>query len=147
MQDMGSGIINTDYIDGLIAKLEAATSEEELTKYAEDALGPLTGQLAGIKAQIEYLAPFLALLNPPTLAEVITWLTKFITAQIAPQVQAHAKCLAQVAVVTSEIQRAQAAIEKARVRIAQTKSKVKLLENKAASAKAKAKKVSGTIGL
>jgi hypothetical protein len=140
MKDMGSEIVNTDYIDGLIAKVEAATSTAELEAYAADLLQPISGQLAGIQAQIEYLAPFLALLSPPTLPEIITWVTKLITAQIAPQVEAYTKCVAQAAIIAQKLAQAEQAVEKAKARIA-------AMQNKADALKSKAQKATSAIGV
>ena len=70
----------------------------ELQNAINEALGKINGLIDALKKQLEALNPFLALLEgPSSLADVIKWIKKFITAFVGPQVNAYYITLKQYA--------------------------------------------------
>lgn len=115
----GTELIAEQYIDALIARINAALNLSDLQQAVEDGVQPITGQLEVIAWEIQMLAPLLALLNPPTIdpTKIVTWITDFIAAQIAPQVAAYHKHVAQLAALTAKVAQIESAVERARERI------------------------------
>lgn len=115
----GTELIAEHYIDALIARIHAALNLSDLQYAIEDGVQPITSQLDAIALEIQMLAPLLALLNPPTVdpTKIVTWITDFITAQIAPQVATYHKHVAQLAALTAKVAQIESALDRARERI------------------------------
>jgi hypothetical protein len=126
MPGPGATLINTAQIQALIDKINTATNTDDLEAYAQEALAPIENQIAWIRYYIELLAPLLALLNPPTIdpAKIVTWITEFITAQIAPQVEAYGHYVEQLATITAKLDEVRAAANNARQRIEHLASQI-----------------------
>ena len=119
MNAQGSEIVNTAFFDGLVDKVNSATSTAELQKHVNSAFGALSAHKAAILTQVENLAPWLELLSLPAAnpAEIVTWLGKLVTAQIAPQVAAATTYAAQVTATVSKAAELATAVRNAEQRL------------------------------
>jgi len=115
----GSAVINTAYFDSLVDRLNSAVDISDLQDTVDDAFGSLSAHKAAVMAQIEALAPFLALLNPPTIdpSKIVTWITSLITTQIAPQVQVYTQYATEIAMLTSKVGELTSAVSAAEQRL------------------------------
>jgi hypothetical protein len=115
MNGQGTQIVNTALFDSLIAKINAAKNAVDLTRYVDQVMEPVHAQLSYVQAEIDRLAPFLALLNPPTTdpIKIVEWITKLIGLNIQPQVQAYYSYVSQIALLTAKVTQLEAAIRSA----------------------------------
>lgn len=115
----GSEIVNTAYFDGLVARVNAATSTAELQSHVNDAFASLSAQKAAVTAQLTSLAPYVELLTLPAAnpAEIVTWLGKLATSLVAPQVAAATTYTAQLSAMTAKVADLTAAVQSAEQRL------------------------------
>lgn len=110
--------INPAYFADLTEKVNNAQTCAELQAASAQIMDALNAQVSVIEAQITALGPLAALLSAPTSpTAAVTWITNFISAQIAPQYAAVAKYTAQVTQLATEISNLTGAIEAAASRI------------------------------
>ena len=105
--NQGSGLINNQYYDSIIEKINNCTTCEDLQEATAGALSVIQAEQKAIQDQLTALAPILALLDPPTSpSSVITWVTDFITSYLTPMVKPslnYSLQLAQIAQKTAEL--------------------------------------------
>jgi hypothetical protein len=83
----GSTIFNTQVIDTITAQVNAAQSCAELQALITSRMDSLIATKLGINDQIALLAPLVSLVTAPTNpAEVLTWITNFITGFLEPYI-------------------------------------------------------------
>ena len=98
---MGQLPINPDYFMNQIARLESAGSCAELQEMTTEIMASLKGMTDGITAQMESIAPILALLQTPS--NPITWIASFITHVLTPMYKPYISYTAQLAQVIISI--------------------------------------------
>lgn len=115
MNGQGTSPINTAMFDSLIAKINAAKNAVDLTRYVNQAMAPVNAQVSYVQAEIDRLAPFLALLDPPGAdpLKIVEWITKLIGVNIQPQVQAYYTYVQMIAQLTAKVAQLEAAIRSA----------------------------------
>lgn len=120
MLEQGTELVNTDYFDSLIDKINSATNAAELQIYINEAFPSLAAQKTAITAQIKSLAPFLELAKTPSAAVlgggangIVSWITKLISASILPQITAYENYAAQMTLLVEKISKLEAAVSNA----------------------------------
>ncbi|MCC7632574.1 hypothetical protein [Stenotrophomonas rhizophila] len=119
MNPQGSLPFNAETFERLADQINAVQSCAELQALTDEAMQSANALLAGIGAQMSALQPMLALLSPPGVnpAQIVTWITDFITAFLQPYVKPMLVLPLQIAQITAAIAKLQAAIESASSRI------------------------------
>lgn len=119
MNAQGSQIVNAAYFDGLVDKIDSATSTAELQKHVNSAFGALAAHKSAALAQVSALAPYLELLTLPTAnpTAIVTWLQKLVAAQIAPQVAAATTYAAQITATAAKVTALTTAVQNAEQRL------------------------------
>jgi hypothetical protein len=98
------GIIDTAFFTATTAAIGACESNAELQALATEAMNTLNGFQLTISAQLELLAPQLALLTAPTNpGAAVTWVENFITSYLTPQLKADATYVAKAAALAAQI--------------------------------------------
>lgn len=112
-------VVNDKYFDDLVARIDAVDQPAQLQALVDQTVPSFQAQKDQITAQIDKLAPFLALATIPAAnpAAIVTWITDFVTASVAPQVEAHANQVAQLAQTSAQIGRVTTALENAKERL------------------------------
>lgn len=110
---------NPEPFERLADQINAVRTCEELQALADQALQSANTLLAGIGAQLAALKPIMALLTAPGAnpAQIVTWITDFISAFLQPYVQPMMVLPAQIAGVSAAIANLQSAITAAASRI------------------------------
>lgn len=119
MIPQGSLPFNAETISRLTEQLATVQTCDELQIIAGEAMASINGQLAGITAQMAALQPIMALLTAPGAnpAQIVTWITDFISAFLAPYVKPIVTLQLQVAQIAAAVAQLQAAIDSASSRI------------------------------
>ncbi|MGO4704080.1 hypothetical protein [Dyella sp. 2RAB6] len=113
MLGQGSSIINTAYFDALKVRANGIRSCEDLQAFTSEVMGSLNANVAAINQQLAMLQPILALLKPPAAnpAEIVSWLTNFITAFLTPYAKPAVVYVAQVAAVMAAMAELQSLLQ------------------------------------
>lgn len=113
------GIINTAYYDSVVQRIESCGTCDDIQKALNDATAGVTDQLANITARLAVLQPYIALATAPGAnpAQIVTWITDFIAAQITPMVNASITLPLQMAQLATLPPRFIAAADAAKDRI------------------------------
>lgn len=117
MQAQGTGPLDTDYFVALTARINAINVCADLQVAVDDVMASIQAEKDAIEAQLEALAPILALLNPPSLDEIVSWVANFITAVLGPIYLPYAKYGEELAQLATQITSLVTAIENAAARI------------------------------
>ena len=116
MEAQGSQIVNLSYFTNLTASINGASSCAELQALVTQAFSSLAAQEAAIKAELAALQPILALLSPPTLGSIITWVTSFISLVLTPMIKPTITYAAQLTALAAQISALIAAISAAQAK-------------------------------
>jgi len=119
MNPQGSLPFNAETFDRLAEQINAVQSCAELQALTDEAMQSANALLSGIGAQMAALQPMMALLTAPGAnpAQIVTWITDFISAVLQPYVKPMVVLPVQIAQVTAAIAKLQAAIGTASARI------------------------------
>ena len=118
MTPQGTSLVDTTYIDNLIARASSVSLCSDLQQLATAAMASLQAHVTALEGQISLLLPFQALLEVPTdLGSALTWIEKLIAAQIQPAVTAYTNAVEQLAQITVKIAQLVSALEGAAARI------------------------------
>src|SRR5213592_591237 len=119
MNPQGSLPFNAETFAKLAEQIEAASTCSELQALTSEAMGSANALLSGIGAQMAALQPIMALLTAPCAnpAQIVTWITDFITAFLQPYVKPMLVLPIQIAQITAAIAQLQSAIDSAASRI------------------------------
>lgn len=91
-------VVNVEYINSLVAQIEAVNTCEKLQEVSAKALDSLNAQLADMQEKLDELAPLTELLTAPTdPQEVIEWIQNLIDRVIQPMTLPVAGYQAQIA--------------------------------------------------
>lgn len=115
MIEQSTAIINTSYFDSLTEKIKAAPDAVSLQKYVDEIFASLKAQKSALLDQGAQLEPYLALADGPGAnpSEIVTWINKFITASIMPQVKAYATAMATCVQVIDSVSSLSSAVQTA----------------------------------
>ncbi len=103
MIKQGTAIVNTEHLDSLIDRVNAATDAADLQKVSKEATDMITAQSAAIGQQLTALAPMLQLLEvPKSPVEVVTWAKKFIDSYLGPVLKPYTTYPAQLAILSAK---------------------------------------------
>lgn len=82
-------IINTAYFDSVIARIEGCGTCDTIQAALDDATGSVTAQLGSLTEKLAVLQPYIALATAPGAnpAQLATWITDLIAAQIEPMLK------------------------------------------------------------
>lgn len=82
-------IINTAYYDSVVDRIKSCGTCEDIQAALNDATGSVAAQQAALTAKLAALQPYMALASPPGAnpAQIVTWITDFIKAQIEPMIK------------------------------------------------------------
>lgn len=104
-------VVNVEYIDSLVAQIEAVNTCEKLQEVAAKALESLNAQLADMQAKLDEFAPLIELLTAPTDPQkVIAWIQKLIDKVIRPMTLPVAGYQAQITAQIAAVARLTTAI-------------------------------------
>ena len=80
--------VNMAYFDSVIARIESCGTCADIQAALDDSSGIVQAQLDSLAERMQMLQPYLALLTPPSAnpAQIVTFLTDLIEAQIKPMV-------------------------------------------------------------
>ena len=95
----------SDWSKSMVKQIESVNTCQELQIILDDVTETLNAQKAALAEQLAALAPIQALLTAPGIdpSKIVTWITDFIAAQLAPQYQAYLKTVTELTELTSEI--------------------------------------------
>lgn len=115
----GSLPFNTEVFAQLRARIDAVNTGDALQKVTDEAMTSINGVTGGITQQIAALQPILALLSPPSAnpAQIVTWLTNFITAFLQPYAKPAITLPIQIAALSAEVAALTASIQAAAARL------------------------------
>jgi len=119
MNPQGSLPFNAETFERLADQISAVQSCAELQALTDEAMQSANALLAGIGAQMAALQPMMALLSPPSVnpAQIVTWITSFISTFLQPYVKPMLVLPLQIAQITAAIAKLQNAIDSAASRI------------------------------
>lgn len=119
MNPQGALPVNVETFAKLRKQIETVDSCEQLQDIAGDAIASVNGVISGINEQLAAIQPILALMTAPGAnpAQIVTWITSFIKAFIAPYAKPAMALPIQVAALAKEVAALNAAIETAAGRI------------------------------
>lgn len=119
MNSQGSLPFNAQTFERLVDQINAVQSCDELQALTTEAMQSANALLAGIGAQMAALQPIMALLTPPSAnpAQIVTWITDFVSAFLQPYVKPMLVLPVQIAQITDAIAKLQSAIDAASARI------------------------------
>lgn len=108
-----AGPINTEYFEGLQKSIEGCASCEQLTEVVNEAFASVGDTITSMTDQLAALEPLMALLEPPAAnpAEIVTWLTDFITGYLTPQLKPVINLPIQLAQISAQMAELPALIE------------------------------------
>lgn len=100
-----AGPINLDYFEGLKKSIEGCASCEQLQEVTAETFESVTATMTSMTEQLAALQPLLALLEPPTAnpAQIVTWITDFITGYLTPQLKPVISLPIQFAAITAQM--------------------------------------------
>lgn len=112
-------IINTAYFDAVIARIEGCGTCDTIQAALDDATGSVAAQLGSITEKLAALQPYIALATAPGAnpAQIVTWITGLIEAQITPMLKPVATLPVQLAELATLPSRFAAAAAKAQARL------------------------------
>lgn len=107
-----AGPVNVEYFNGLTRSIEGCASCEQLQEVTAEAFGSISATMESMTAQLAQLQPLLALLQPPSAnpAQIVTWLTDFISLYLTPQVRPVFTIPIQLAAITAQMAAVTAAV-------------------------------------
>jgi hypothetical protein len=116
----GLAALNDDFFDRLTDRVNAVGTLDDLSRLETEATVSLGAVTSAMNAQVEALAPILALLTPPAAnpAEIVTWLTSFITHFLTPYVRPYAVLAEQISGVATKFAALESAIAAKRSELA-----------------------------
>lgn len=103
--------VNSEYFASIRAQIEATNNCADLQRLATDALAPVYEIQEKILAEQAKLQALLALLEPPDLGSIVTWVQDFITGFLTPYVQPYYDYVVQLAALSVEVASIIAALE------------------------------------
>jgi len=108
-----AGPVNLDYFEGLKRSIEGCSSCEQLQEVTAETFASVSELMTSMTAQLAALQPLLALLEPPTAnpAQIVTWITDFISLYLTPQVRPVLTIPVQLAAITAQMAELPALIE------------------------------------
>lgn len=95
--------INVDYILTLKEQVSKCTSCAELQEASAKIVKALQEQLQGMLDQMAVLEPILALLSPPSIDDIVTWVADFIKAVLEPMIKPYYEYQLQLVELTAAI--------------------------------------------
>jgi len=96
MNPQGSSTINLDWLDSIQDALNNITICSDIQALIDEIFATLDALMQAMYDQIDKLLAWLALIEIPTIEDIITWVTDFIMAFIEPQTGAYLKYLEQL---------------------------------------------------
>lgn len=100
-----AGPINLEYFEGLKKSIEGCASCEQLQEVTAQTFASVTATMDSMTAQLAQLQPLLALLEPPSAnpAQIVTWITDFISGYLTPQLKPVISLPIQFAAITAQM--------------------------------------------
>lgn len=100
-----AGPVNTEYFEGLQRSIEGCASCEQLQEVVTESFASVTATMESMTAQLAVLEPLLALLEPPAAnpAQIVTWITDFITGYLTPQFKPAINLPIQLAAIAAQM--------------------------------------------
>lgn len=107
-----AGPVNIEYFQGLTRSVEGCATCEQLQEVVTESFESVTEVMTSMTAQLEALQPLLALLEPPSAnpAQIVTWLTDFISLYLTPQVRPVLTLPVQMAAIAAQMAQLQSVI-------------------------------------
>ncbi len=119
MNIQGSAPFNAQVFARLREQVDALDRCDQLARLSGEIQAAADGVVAGINEQLAVIEPIMALMTAPGAnpAQIVTWLTDFISAVLTPVVKPYATLPLQLAQVTAELAQLTAALQSASSRI------------------------------
>jgi hypothetical protein len=118
MIPQGSLPLNTAYFESLRNRIDSCSSCEELQDVVAEVMPSIQAFKDGLDAQMEKLAPMLALASvpDPNPAAIVSWITSLITNLIQPMIIPYTTSVTQLALLVTEVTTLTTAITEAQAR-------------------------------
>jgi hypothetical protein len=96
--------LDTSWFDSVIGQINSVTTATQLQRLVDEVYGDIALVNSTIESQLAYIEPLLALVTAPTdPAEVITWITNFISGFLEPLVAPYTKYATQAAALEAQV--------------------------------------------
>jgi hypothetical protein len=117
MQPQGTAATDTDYFTALTARINAINGCAELQAVVNEVMASVQAEKNAIEAQLEALAPILALLSPPSIDTIVSWAENLITAVLTPMYRPATTYATQLVQLATAVAGLATAIENAAARL------------------------------